>query len=341
MKRALLVTLFILVPGEPVAAQTVVPCGQATYVTYASGRIAGVDWVDDRRAQVHSRSELTQSMVVDTTMTVGSDGSTPHASTIVTMAGSPPNPPVVRDIGGSTIFWSDSVPSSVQVAITRARVISRPSAQIQATSLFSSLRGNIDVRRVDEDDWIVAYHNKHYLVLTDDKGCVMAASLPDNGVVIERRANLPASEYPLWPPYAAPPDRAYAERDIGISAPQGYRLAGTLTVPWRASKPVPAAVLITGLSPHERNNGTSPWMPFRDVADALARAGFAVLRVDDRGVGASTGDNAKLTTSGKADDVRTDPMAALPTEHRSETDHARRLQRGRLDRTDGSGVRSV
>jgi hypothetical protein len=45
-------------------------------------------------------------------------------------------------------------------------------------------------------------------------------------------------------------------------------------------------------------------MPFRDIADALTRAGIAVLRVDDRGVGKSTGDNAKFTSFDKADDVR-------------------------------------
>jgi pimeloyl-ACP methyl ester carboxylesterase len=65
-------------------------------------------------------------------------------------------------------------------------------------------------------------------------------------------------------------------------------------------------VLITGLSEHERNNGSAPWMPFRDIADALTRAGIAVVRVDDRGVGKSTGDKASFTVSDKADDVRTE-----------------------------------
>jgi dipeptidyl aminopeptidase/acylaminoacyl peptidase len=65
-------------------------------------------------------------------------------------------------------------------------------------------------------------------------------------------------------------------------------------------------VLITGLSAHLRNNGTPPWMPLRDVADALTRRGIAVLRVDDRGVGASTGDRATSTTFDEADDVRTE-----------------------------------
>jgi pimeloyl-ACP methyl ester carboxylesterase len=81
-------------------------------------------------------------------------------------------------------------------------------------------------------------------------------------------------------------------------------LAGTLTIPAREGG-VPGAVLITGLSPHERNNGDPPWMPFRDIADALTRARIAVLRVDDRGIGKSTGDKTKFTILDKADDVRT------------------------------------
>jgi uncharacterized protein len=106
-------------------------------------------------------------------------------------------------------------------------------------------------------------------------------------------------------PYAAPPDGAYHAENVSIRAPQGHVLAGTLTVP-NSKEGVPAAVLITGLSPNERNQGTAPWMPFRDIADALTRAGIAVLRVDDRGVGKSTGDKTNFTIFDKADDVRTE-----------------------------------
>jgi dienelactone hydrolase len=132
---------------------------------------------------------------------------------------------------------------------------------------------------------------------------MLSAAMPDYGVVIERRAGFVASDYLPWPPYGAPPDNAYRVRDVSLHAPQGHVLAGSLTVPTQKGS-APAAVLITGLSPHERNNGEAPWMPFRDIADALTRAGFAVLRADDRGVGKSTGDDAKFTSFDKADDVR-------------------------------------
>ncbi len=92
---------------------------------------------------------------------------------------------------------------------------------------------------------------------------------------------------------------------MAIRALQGHVLAGTFTFP-RGRGPFPAAVLITGLSPNNRNEGDPPWMVLRDVADALTRKGIAVLRVDDRGVGASTGDRASSTTFDEADDVRTE-----------------------------------
>jgi dipeptidyl aminopeptidase/acylaminoacyl peptidase len=124
-------------------------------------------------------------------------------------------------------------------------------------------------------------------------------------VVIERRSGFRPDQFPLWPPYAAAPDGAYRASEVRIPAPQGRALAGTLTTPVGRG-PFPAAVLITGLSPSERNGGDPPWMPLRDIADALSRHGIAVLRVDDRGVGGSTGDHKPSTTFDEANDVETE-----------------------------------
>lgn len=305
MKRLAFACALLLLVGGRAEAKTTGPCGTTMFVTYASGRIAGIDWVDARSSQLHTRSELTQSMIIDATITIKPDMTTPHASTTVIMAGSKGAQPVDRDIAAGAVFWSDSTPSSVQLVIARARALDKSAMKIPVVSHFTSLHGDVDVQRIDELDWTLAYHNKRYDVLTDQKGCMLAASLPANGVTIERRSPMAETAYPLWAPYAAPPDHAYAAADVSITAPQGRVLAGTLTAPLHGG-PFPAAVLISGLSPHERNNGTPPWMPFRDIADALTRAGIAVLRVDDRGIGASTGDNGTLTTFGKADDVRTE-----------------------------------
>jgi uncharacterized protein len=83
----------------------------------------------------------------------------------------------------------------------------------------------------------------------------------------------------------------------------GVRLAGTLTKP-RDPGPHPAALLITGSGPHDRDETVMGHRPFLVLADHLTRLGLAVLRVDDRGVGGSTGDRSAATTADYASDSR-------------------------------------
>lgn len=71
-------------------------------------------------------------------------------------------------------------------------------------------------------------------------------------------------------------------------------LAGTLTLPPGAG-PVPALLLVTGSGPQDRNEEVVGHKPFLVIADHLTRAGYAVLRVDDRGVGGSSGDDGQAS----------------------------------------------
>jgi uncharacterized protein len=277
-------------------------CAPAAFLIFESGKLAGVDWVERQRGQVHTHVVLTQSLVIDATIDLRPDETASHVSVVLTIAGGEPEKPKVRDLGEGAIYWSDMIVSSVEQAIARARVLDLGSVSIPAANLYRESRSTVEVERVDTTDWVVRYSDKHYLVLTDEQGCMLAATLPDFGIVVERRTGFGADQYPLWAPYGAPPDGAYHATEVSIPAPQGHVLAATLTTPLN-KKVVPAAVLITGLAPHERNNGQPPWMPFRDIADALTRAGIAVLRVDDRGVGKSTGDHVPSTSFDEADDV--------------------------------------
>lgn len=70
----------------------------------------------------------------------------------------------------------------------------------------------------------------------------------------------------------------------------GVKLAGTLTLP-RGAGPFPAALMITGSGPQDRDETLMEHKPFWVIADYLARRGIAVLRMDDRGVGESTGNS--------------------------------------------------
>lgn len=79
-------------------------------------------------------------------------------------------------------------------------------------------------------------------------------------------------------------------------------LAGTLTLP-PGDGPFPAAVLITGSGPEDRDETVFGHKPFWILADHLSRQGIAVLRADDRGVGGSTGNVAQSTTADFARDA--------------------------------------
>ncbi|SFC30433.1 hypothetical protein SAMN05421747_10818 [Parapedobacter composti] len=87
-----------------------------------------------------------------------------------------------------------------------------------------------------------------------------------------------------------------ANRDAGIT------LAGTLTRPMTGG-PFPAMVLISGSGPQNRDEELFGHKPFWVIADYLTRHGYAVLRCDDRGVGASTGIFATATTADFASDA--------------------------------------
>jgi len=82
----------------------------------------------------------------------------------------------------------------------------------------------------------------------------------------------------------------------------GITLAGTLTLPSEKG-PFPAVLLITGSGPQDRNETIYGHYPFMVLADYLTRQGIAVLRVDDRGVGESTGDFSLATSEDFASDV--------------------------------------
>jgi len=87
---------------------------------------------------------------------------------------------------------------------------------------------------------------------------------------------------------------SYASGDITV--------AGTLTTP-SGDGPFPAALLITGSGPQDRDETIFEHRPFAVIADRLTRDGVAVLRVDDRGVGGTGGSTAEATAEVMVGDV--------------------------------------
>ena len=126
--------------------------------------------------------------------------------------------------------------------------------------------------------------------------------------------------------YSAPPNAPFTAEEVTIPV-ASYSLAGTLLVPKTGKRAFPAVVMITGSGLQTRDQriplpGLENYAPFRQIAERLASNGIAVLRVDDRGIGGSTGRETleNATTTSLAEDTRAQ-VAWLRT--RKEIDPAR------------------
>ena len=124
----------------------------------------------------------------------------------------------------------------------------------------------------------------------------------DMPLVLNRTAESATVDGPRRPQTPVAPF-PYRSEDVVIDTPTlGVRLAGTLTVPEGAG-PFPAVLLITGSGQQDRDETVFGHKPFHVLADALSRRGVAVLRVDDRGAGRSTGPVEDATSADFATDA--------------------------------------
>lgn len=124
----------------------------------------------------------------------------------------------------------------------------------------------------------------------------MGVSLP---LILNRVDHAPSLNRPQEPQKPYP----YNEEEVVyLNDKAGIKLAGTLTTP-RSEGPHPAVLLITGSGAQNRDEEVFGHRIFWVLADYLTRQGIAVLRVDDRGVGGSTGDFSMSTSEDFAGDV--------------------------------------
>ncbi|MBZ5535978.1 MAG: alpha/beta fold hydrolase [Acidobacteriia bacterium] len=158
------------------------------------------------------------------------------------------------------------------------------------------------------------------LLWTDSKGRVAVMSVPMQNFVAVReeylgfvdplRTAMAAAAKAVEPDYSASPDAAFTAEEVMVKS-KDVTLAGTLLLPKKGKAPFPAVITITGSGQQTRDEpipipGLEKYRPFRQIAESLASQGIAVLRVDDRGIGKSSGHETlrNVTTFDFADDTR-------------------------------------
>ena len=98
----------------------------------------------------------------------------------------------------------------------------------------------------------------------------------------------------------------YATEEVSFANGDAV-LKGTLVLPEGYSRKTPVLIMVTGSGLQNRDEEIFEHRPFAVIADALARAGIATLRYDDRGFGESTGDLVNCTT----EDMKADALAGI------------------------------
>ncbi len=99
-------------------------------------------------------------------------------------------------------------------------------------------------------------------------------------------------------------NQAYRADSVIFNGKQtGLTYGATITIPDKIKQKYPAVILVSGTGAQDRDGTMAGHKIFARIADYLSGRGMVVLRVDDRGVGKSTGNYAKSTTADFANDV--------------------------------------
>ena len=125
------------------------------------------------------------------------------------------------------------------------------------------------------------------------KPLMLVKKASEEPVATPKRPQEPVKPYP------------YSVEEVTVyNADANVNLAATLTLPKIDNPARTVVILISGSGPQDRDETYMGHKPFLVLSDYLTRKGIAVLRYDERGVGASTGNFDKATTADFADDVK-------------------------------------
>jgi len=196
----------------------------------------------------------------------------------------------------------------VELIIRRARVMGGDSVEVPVWNLQGGTTTAARVVRLGADSVVVYLGAVPARLAVGADGEILGGGVPSQGLRVVRVRGGGSAVMAVEPPdYSAPAGAPYTAEDVRVPVPAGHVLAGTLTLPRERRGRIPAVVTISGSGPQDRDEaipGLRGFRPFRQVADTLSRHGIAVLRLDDRGTGSSTGNHATATSADFAVDVR-------------------------------------
>lgn len=194
----------------------------------------------------------------------------------------------------------------VDQVVRRARAIGKLPATIPLFELASAQTLPATVSKLAGDSLSVAVHGVEMRVAVNAAGHAIGMWVPAQNATVKFVPGAhPVTFAP--PDYSPPAGAPYIAETVTVPTPTGFTLGGTLTLPRNHAGRVPAVVTITGSGLEDRDEalpGVEGYRPFYQLADTLGRRGIAVLRLDDRGFGASRGDASNATSRDFANDTR-------------------------------------
>ncbi|MEO5988860.1 MAG: alpha/beta fold hydrolase [Candidatus Eisenbacteria bacterium] len=192
---------------------------------------------------------------------------------------------------GATPFVNPSF--VMQELLARLALAQGPDTHTSAFALSGASTFDVHVMRVGADSVVLAVGNVAMRVRVNAAGDILGGVIPTQGLTLTRLADTDDSLFTsAGPDYSAPAGAPYTATEVRVPTRGGFSLAGTLTLPMRADGRVPCVITVSGSGPQERDEriaGVKGYRIFQQIADELGRRGIAVLRLDDRGVGASGG----------------------------------------------------
>jgi uncharacterized protein len=290
---------------------------------YAPGRTEAMLRLRNPVSRIDRRMMLSASMEVrsmETTAGLGVNGDSARTHVVFTAEGDSGRLVTDAAAGGPSDRRRIAVPrgavpftnlsgQTLELILRRARFVGGDTVDVPLL-LSNGQSLAVRVSWVAPDSALLSLGGVGIRARTDREGRLLGAFVPAQGAFFDR---LPGdSPVASWTPvrvsYEAPLGAPYVAEQVTLRTPAGITLAGTLTMPVHpAGTRVPAAVLITGSGPQERDEAIPSignYRPFREIADTLSRRGIAVLRLDDRGMGGSDAGPPAATSADFADDIR-------------------------------------